>query len=96
MYDENSKEKGITVIKRESESIESLLRRFKRKVNKSEILKEARDRMEYLKPSVAKRKKKTEARKRNERDHAKIEKDQIKRQKKIKKGEKKYENNPSS
>lgn len=72
---------GVTVHLRKSESVESLIKRFKRKVGKSGILKEVRDRGEYLKPSVKKRKKAADARKRNEKDLSKLEK-QIEKSKK--------------
>ena len=93
---ENNKEFGICVTTRESESIESLLRRFKRKVTKSEILKEYRDHTEYLKPSVKKRKKSLDARRRDLKELAKAEKDMQKRRKKFKKGEREYENTSGS
>lgn len=91
------KEFGICVVARESESIESLLRRFKRKVTKSEILKEYRDHTEFLKPSVEKRKKSMEARRRDLKEQAKAEKDlQKKRKKKFKRGERDNENTSGS
>ena len=96
LRDNKEKEFGICVVARESESIESLLRRFKRKVTKSEILKEYRDHTEYLKPSVQKRKKSMDARRRDLKEQAKAEKDMQKRKKKFKKGEKDYENAPGS
>ena len=96
LRDNKEKEFGICVVARESESIESLLRRFKRKVTKSEILKEYRDHTEYLKPSVQKRKKSMDARRRDLKEQVKVEKDIQKRKKKFKKGEKDYENAPGS
>lgn len=96
LRDNKEKEFGICVVARESESIESLLRRFKRKVTKSEILKEYRDHTEYLKPNVQKRKKSMDARRRDLKEQAKAEKDMQKRKKKFKKGEKDYENAPGS
>jgi len=91
----NTKENGICVITRESESIESLLKRFKRKVTKSDILKEFKLTTEYLKPSVQKRKKSLEARRRIIKDQLKMEKDIQKKKKK--KGEfKKHEETTSS
>jgi len=76
---------GITVIRREGESIDTMLKRFKRKVQKSEILREYRSRVEYLKPSVAKRKKRHDARRRDARDALKLEKQLMKKQKRSKK-----------
>ena len=72
---------GVTVHLRKSENVESLIKRFKRKVGKSGILKEVRDRTEYLKPSIKRRKKAAESIKRNEKDQNKLEK-QIEKSKK--------------
>ncbi|HAK05549.1 MAG TPA: 30S ribosomal protein S21 [Firmicutes bacterium] len=47
---------------RENESLDEALRRFKRQVNKSGILKEARKREFYLKPGVKRKMKIKEAR----------------------------------
>ena len=78
---------GVTVNLRKGESVESLIKRFKRKVGKSGILKEVRDRSEYLKPSVRKRKKSNDAKKRDEKDRAKLEKQIEKLKKKRRKEE---------
>lgn len=43
---------------KKGESFESALRRFKRKIEQEGILREARDRSHYEKPSIRKRKKK--------------------------------------
>lgn len=94
--DEKEKEFGVYVTMREFESIDSLLKRFKRKVTKSEIFKEFRDHMEYLKPSVKKRKKSLDARRRDLKEQIKAEKDLQKRKKKLKKGEKKNEDSSGS
>ena len=67
MY-QNLKEIGICVVARDKEDIESLIRRFKKKVNKSGILKDLRKKDYYNKPSMAKRIKKAEAKKRLERE----------------------------
>jgi small subunit ribosomal protein S21 len=48
----------------ENESLESALRRFKRKCSKSGVLAEARRREHYEKPSVKRKKKSEAARKR--------------------------------
>lgn len=77
-------EMGICVIARKDESIESLIRRFKRKVSKSEILKEYREHEEFVKPSIAKRRKSLNARIRNEKEKLKNEKELEKRRKKFK------------
>lgn len=49
---------------RENESLDDALRRFKRNVSKSGTLREARKREFYEKPSVKRKKKSEEARKR--------------------------------
>lgn len=85
MHQNHNEEFGIFVVCREGESITSLLRRFKRKVTKSEVLKEYRRKTEYIKPSVRKRNKSKEARKREEKERMKAEKDQAKKLQKRKK-----------
>lgn len=52
---------------KKGESIDDALRRFKRSVSKSGTLREARKREHYEKPSVKRKKKSEEARKRNKR-----------------------------
>ena len=52
---------------RENESIEDALRRFKRDVSRSGTLAEARKREHYLKPSVSKKLKQKENRKKGRR-----------------------------
>ncbi|HVB11412.1 MAG TPA: 30S ribosomal protein S21 [Bacillota bacterium] len=51
----------------ENESLDAALRRFKRQMAKSGVLKEARKHEFYDKPSVAKKKKSAQARKRKSR-----------------------------
>jgi small subunit ribosomal protein S21 len=51
----------------ENESLDAALRRFKRQIAKSGVLKEARRHEFYDKPSVAKKKKSAQARKRKTR-----------------------------
>ena len=50
-----------TVIRKDGESLEDALRRFKREVSKVGILSEARKREHYEKPSDAKKLKRAEA-----------------------------------
>ncbi len=52
---------------KKGENIDDALRRFKRSVSKSGTLREARKRERYEKPSVKRKKKSEEARKRNRR-----------------------------
>jgi small subunit ribosomal protein S21 len=57
-------ESGMPVVHvREEESFENALRRFKRKVEKSGILTELRKRQHYEKPSVKRKRKAVQARK---------------------------------
>ena len=58
--------KGVAEVKiQEGESIESALRRFKRKVQQEDIIKEIKRHSFYLKPGEKKRTKEALARKRN-------------------------------
>ncbi len=54
------------VIVQEGESLESALRRFKRKVQQEEIIKDAKRHSYYLKPGEKRRVKQALARKRNQ------------------------------
>jgi len=56
------------VIVGENESLESALKRFKRKVQKDGIIGDMRKKEEYVKPSVAKKKKSEAARKKAKKD----------------------------
>lgn len=51
----------LKVVLREGDTIEKGLKQFKRKVMNTKLIKELRDRQEYEKPSVTKRKKKLKA-----------------------------------
>jgi small subunit ribosomal protein S21 len=59
-----SDEKGVSVIRRDGEEIEALIRRFRKKVTKNGIYKDLKVKEFYEKPSIKKRRKRTEARKR--------------------------------
>lgn len=65
------KEEGVVVFLQSGESTESLVRRFKKKYSKSGIPKEFRDRMQYLKPSAARKIKQEAARRLRQRDEEK-------------------------
>ena len=65
---------GIVVIRRQNEDIESLIKRFKKKVHKSGILKDLRNKAFYEKPSDKKRRRKNEAKTRAALEKQKIEK----------------------
>ncbi len=56
----------IIVKVKDGESIDRALRRYKKKFEKTGVLKEVRARMYYTKPSVAKREKMKKARRRQE------------------------------
>ena len=51
----------LKVVLREGDTIEKGLKQFKRKVMNTKLIKELRDRQEYEKPSVTKRKQKLKA-----------------------------------
>ncbi|MDY3867853.1 MAG: 30S ribosomal protein S21 [Pyramidobacter sp.] len=49
-----------TVVRKENETIEDVLRRFKRDVSRTGVLREARKKEHYEKPSEAKKRKRQE------------------------------------
>ena len=51
----------LKIIVRDGDTIEKALKQYKRKVNNTKLVKELRERQEYVKPSVAARKKKLKA-----------------------------------
>lgn len=65
------KEEGIVVFLQSGETTESLVRRFKKKYSKSGIPKESKDRMQYLKPSIARKIKQEAARRLRKREEDK-------------------------
>ena len=52
---------GICVVRRKDESVEDLIKRFRKKYSKSGLAKELRDRMHYEKPSQKRRRKRMQA-----------------------------------
>jgi len=60
------------VVVQDGESVESALRRFKRKVQQEDIIKEIKRHSYYLKPGEKKRAKQALARKRNRKKQAKM------------------------
>jgi len=64
--------KGLVVIARYDESIDSLIKRFKKKVNRSGILREFKDSTFYQKPSIKKKRKRIEAAIRRVKDEQKL------------------------
>lgn len=64
---------GIVVFRKgDSEDIDSLVKRFKKKVNSSGILRELKFKSFYEKPSVLKKRKRKEAQIRREKEEQKI------------------------
>lgn len=51
----------IRIIVKEGENIEKVLRRFRKRCNETKLIKQLRDRKEYLKPSIRRRKQKLAA-----------------------------------
>ena len=64
---------GICVVKRKSETIENLIKRFRKKYSKSGLSKELRERMYFEKPSDKKRRKKAQSLRSIKREELKIE-----------------------
>lgn len=71
-FSDNEKQ-GIVVFKRDDEDIDILIKRFKKKVNKSGILRELRIKSYYEKPSVQQKRKRNESKLRRFKDDLKIE-----------------------
>jgi small subunit ribosomal protein S21 len=71
MSEKQNEVKGIFVERRDGEDIETLLRRFKKKVSKSGILQDLKKKSFYVKPSEHKKKKSLDARRRNEKERMK-------------------------
>lgn len=68
------KKMGLVVFRRENEDIESLIKRFKKKVNNSGILRELKNHSAYEKPSIYKKRKRKEAQIRREKEEMKTQK----------------------
>lgn len=69
-----SNEVGLCVIRRENEDIESLIKRFKKKVTKNGIFRELKLKSFYEKPSEKNKRKRIEARARLKKEESKMEK----------------------
>ena len=63
---------GIVVTKRENEDVDSLIKRFKKKVNNSGILKELKNASFFMKPSQKLKRKRKEAAIKREKEETKI------------------------
>ena len=72
MIQNMDEKKGLVVIARYDESIDSLIKRFKKKVNRSGILREFKDSTFYQKPSIKKKRKRIEAAIRREKEEQKL------------------------
>jgi len=71
MSEKQNEIRGIFVERREGEDTETLIRRFKKKVSKSGILQDLKKKSFYMKPGEYRRKKSTDARRRNEKERMK-------------------------
>jgi small subunit ribosomal protein S21 len=69
---------GICVVRRKDETVEDLLKRFRKKYSKSGVSKEIRDRMYFEKPSDKKRRKRAQSIRNIKRE---MEKEEILREK---------------
>lgn len=78
---------GICVVRREGESIDKLIKRFKKRCMKDDLLQEIREHIFYEKPSVKKRKKWRKNQKARERERERYLKLRQKRKKRKKKKE---------
>jgi len=65
---------GICVVKRPDESVEDLIKRFRKKFSKSGLVKELKERAYYEKPSVKKRRKRMQSIRLIEREQSKMDK----------------------
>lgn len=83
----NRSETGVCVVKRERESDEDLLRRFRKKFSKSGLMKEIKEKMYFEKPSDKKRRKRAQAAQIRRQEEEKREKFANKRKKFNKKKE---------
>lgn len=70
---------GICVVKRNDESDEDLVKRFKRKFAKSGISKEVKERLSFEKPSDKKRRKKAQSIRAIKREEEKVRKAQLRK-----------------
>jgi len=64
----------VTVVRRKDESIDDLIKRFKRKFTKSGVLQELKEKAYYEKPSVKRKRKSLRSRREAEREESKIRK----------------------
>lgn len=75
---------GICVVRRQDESDEELIKRFKKKFSKSGLYRELKEKMYFEKPSERKRRKKAQSIRNIEREEKNLEKEKRKMKKKNK------------
>jgi len=73
VYPNVDEKRGLVVVARHDESADSLIKRFKKKVNRSGILREFKNATFYEKPSERKKRKRIEAAIRRIKDEQKIQ-----------------------
>lgn len=72
LYPAVDEKKGIVVVKKDNEDIESLVRRFRKKVMRSGILRESKLKDYYEKPSRQKKRKRKESESRRKKEEMKL------------------------
>jgi small subunit ribosomal protein S21 len=72
VYPNVDEKRGLVVVARYEESVDSLIKRFKKKINRSGILREFKNATFYEKPSEKKKRKRIEAAIRKIKDDQKI------------------------
>ncbi len=91
MNEKKNEIRGVFVERRDNEDMETLIKRFKKKVSKSGILQDLKRKSFYVKPSEYRKKKSLDARRRNEKERVK----NLKTSDKIRKRSKEDENSRS-
>ena len=71
-YYEPKENDGICVVCKKNESIDDLLKRFRKKYSKSGLARELRERMAFEKPSDRKRRKRVQAQRLREKEEEKV------------------------
>lgn len=77
----------ICVVRRDGETVEDLIKRFKKKFSKSGVIKDLKEKMYYEKPSDKKRRKRAQAKRLREKEELKSKTYRIKQMKYRKKHE---------
>ncbi|MHA1817331.1 MAG: 30S ribosomal protein S21 [Candidatus Heimdallarchaeaceae archaeon] len=71
-YYEPKEGNGICVVRKKNESMDELLKRFRKKYSKSGLARELRERMAFEKPSDRKRRKRVQAQRLREKEEEKV------------------------